>query len=224
MNIKEIRRYNLRLLAKEVGGISKLAEFLDKQPSFISQIIGSNVRKNIGDKLASEIEAKFNKEEGWLDGHYEANVYIKTAAKIRGSYSLKTDIPLIEWAQIGQFINNGKKQIVSFVLPRRSSLGDFSKYAFALQIKDPILEGIGGVTFPRGSIIIVEPEQSIKDSSFVIVQIDKSQSPLLLQYISETSRRRYLKPFNAQTPLIEYQNHHIIYGIVCLSIYKIRYE
>ncbi len=67
MNSKDIRRENLRALAKSIGGITALARMLGKSQSQISHLIGQNPIKNIGDRLAGQIEKVFSKAHGWLD-------------------------------------------------------------------------------------------------------------------------------------------------------------
>lgn len=76
MDIKTVRRMNARLLAGEIGSISGLANYLGKTQGQISALIGSNPTKNIGDRLAREIEAAFEKPVGWLD-------YLETDAEGR---------------------------------------------------------------------------------------------------------------------------------------------
>jgi hypothetical protein len=61
------RRAVLREIAQEVGGTIKLANLLDKNPTQISHIIGTNSTKNIGDKLAADIEKKLGLQKGGLD-------------------------------------------------------------------------------------------------------------------------------------------------------------
>mgnify|MGYP000963447788 FL=1 len=79
MNIKDIRRKNLRILARTAGGITVLSERLDRSQSQISHLIGNNPIKNIGDRLASHIEKTFNKPHGWLDHEH-------VAEEVEGTY------------------------------------------------------------------------------------------------------------------------------------------
>ncbi|WHI46565.1 hypothetical protein [Microbulbifer sp. VAAF005] len=67
MDIKTIRRENARRIAKEVGGPAELARKLDMPNSGISQIIGKNPRRNIGDSTARRIEDAGGYHHGWLD-------------------------------------------------------------------------------------------------------------------------------------------------------------
>lgn len=68
MDVTEIRRGNLRALAKKENlGTNRLADKLGKTPSYIGQIIGRSPRRGIGNTLAREIEDKFGYPRGWMD-------------------------------------------------------------------------------------------------------------------------------------------------------------
>lgn len=67
MNVKEIRRENALALAESVGGKAKFARKMGWTTSRVSQIIGSNANRNIGDQAAKDIENAFGKGRGWLD-------------------------------------------------------------------------------------------------------------------------------------------------------------
>jgi hypothetical protein len=76
MNVKtieEIRRANFSSLVAEAGGVSKFAEKMTKSQSQFSQIINKSPDsktgkpKEIGSKLAREIEQRLGKEIGWMD-------------------------------------------------------------------------------------------------------------------------------------------------------------
>lgn len=71
MNINDIRRENLKhLIDTRYGGvIARLANQLDKQPAYISRCLTGKEehRRNIGEKLAREIEEKTGLHPGWMD-------------------------------------------------------------------------------------------------------------------------------------------------------------
>jgi hypothetical protein len=67
MDVYLIRLINLRALAAQEGGITALANRLEKSQSQISQLIGSKPIKNIGSLIAREVDRSFGKPEGWLD-------------------------------------------------------------------------------------------------------------------------------------------------------------
>lgn len=67
MDSKTIRYKNARYLADLAGGVSGFAEKIGKGQSQTSQFAGSTPIKGIGNKIAREIEAAFQKAHGWLD-------------------------------------------------------------------------------------------------------------------------------------------------------------
>lgn len=67
----DIRRGNLRFLEDQLRGRENLCRTLDKDPKFISQLIGKNPTRNIGDTLAREIESLLDLDKGWMDNIHE---------------------------------------------------------------------------------------------------------------------------------------------------------
>lgn len=67
MSREEIRRENARRLANGLGGKSAFARLLQMEASQVSQIIGPNPKKNIGNSIARRIEQAHHLPEGWLD-------------------------------------------------------------------------------------------------------------------------------------------------------------
>lgn len=67
MDIKEIRRKNLDGLVRGLGDGNqrKLGELIGKDPSLISQILQGS--RNMGEKLARDIEQSLNMKNGALD-------------------------------------------------------------------------------------------------------------------------------------------------------------
>ena len=63
----EIRRKNLRILIKEIGGIDLLAKKLKMKSTQINQLSKSRSEARIGSWLAREIEHKLGLQSGWLD-------------------------------------------------------------------------------------------------------------------------------------------------------------
>lgn len=65
--VRTTRWENFRLLAEQVGGLSKAAELLGKSAGQVSHFGGERAFKAIGTKVARQIETAFDKPEGWLD-------------------------------------------------------------------------------------------------------------------------------------------------------------
>ncbi|WP_143070444.1 S24 family peptidase [Luteibacter sp. UNC138MFCol5.1] len=78
MDVYEVRYRNLRSLIAQMereagrsgaraGGLVMLAERLGKQPAQVNHFASEKRVKNIGPKIAREIDAAFGHPEGWLD-------------------------------------------------------------------------------------------------------------------------------------------------------------
>ncbi|HBP5544003.1 TPA: helix-turn-helix transcriptional regulator [Pseudomonas aeruginosa] len=67
IDISTIRRTNALSLAEQEGGTGAFASRIDREPTQVSRLIGSNPTKNIGNKLARHIEECFDLPRGWLD-------------------------------------------------------------------------------------------------------------------------------------------------------------
>lgn len=213
MTVKNNRRNNLRLLSQALGGIAELANFLGKSPSQISHLIGTYVSKNIGDRLAAEIERAFAKPPGWLDGNYTGNEeeVIATAVPPAACYR----IPVLK-----------KQEVVNWVLHpnKRSFANDAHEYiytsvqvssaAYAYQIQADSMENTeGGVSFPKGSMVIADPNVPMRDNNFILVRLDRELEPMLRQVV-HMKARVYLQALNSRYPLIEYQEHYLHCGVV----------
>lgn len=90
MDIKEIRRFRLRklILTKFSGVSARLAEHIGKQPSYIARIFSSNPEhsRNVGEKLAREIEEACGLDSGFLDRPL-------TRAEVMGVFDNQKDHP-----------------------------------------------------------------------------------------------------------------------------------
>ncbi len=216
MSIKTIRRENLRALAKCVGGITRLADRLNKTQSQISHLIGSNPIKNIGDKIAAQAEVAFNKPPGWLDRKHQTNEE-KVAHYHRGQNDqtgiLCSQIPLISWEEIKhwyQTYNKPQDTEYEYMIPTTANIGP---RAFALRVYGDSMESSTGISFPEGSIIIVDPEAIAKPDSFVVVRISKDRGATLKQFITQ-EHKNYLKPLNRRYPILEFTPNTIVFGVV----------
>jgi phage repressor protein C with HTH and peptisase S24 domain len=67
MKREDVRRENARRLATDAGGLTEFARKTGMENSQVSQIIGKNPTKNIGNLIASRIEQAFDQAEGSLD-------------------------------------------------------------------------------------------------------------------------------------------------------------
>jgi SOS-response transcriptional repressor LexA len=199
MHIKEIRRQNLRAMARAAGGVTALAHRLERSQSQISHLIGANPCKYIGDKMAASIEQAFNKPSGWLDqlhdqGRPMPEVLLPSTAAV----------PFLSLAQIRRWMGTTNVALKTV----------FSNKMYALQISAEEMEAALGVRFPNGAVILIDAKHSIKNNSFIAMMAKNTNDFLLGQFITE-DRKHYLKPLNHRYMVTEVTDQHIICGVVC---------
>ena len=64
MDNKAVRRANIEMLVEKAGGPTRFGEQVGRDQVQVSQWLGG---KNVGDRLAREIEERLGKRKGWLD-------------------------------------------------------------------------------------------------------------------------------------------------------------
>jgi len=220
MNVKDIRRKNLRSLARAVGGVTELAEQLERSQSQISHLIGTNPVKNIGDRLATHVEKVFNKPHGWLDQlhstHEDEGVYQVNPA--RQPYY---QVPILTWQEAQERFVQPEKITQKNYTHHLITSSQMSPHAFALKVEGDSMETAHGPSFPHGSIIVLDPEYSATNNSFVVAKQNAS-SQLVFKQLVIDGNRRYLKPLNTRYPLVEITAHAIICGVVRLMMIEFK--
>lgn len=218
MNVKDIRRQNLRGLSRISGGVSKLAERLEKSQSQISHLIGTNPVKNIGDKFAAHVERIFNKPYGWLDQMHigeEGAVYQATPLAKQAYYQ----VPLYTWPEAQQYFLD--KKIIKKHTQYITTHVPISQKAFALRVDGDGMEAPHGPSFIAGSIIILDPEITPYNGSYVVAK-QSLTSPLIFKQLIIDGTRHYLKPLNSRYPLIDISQHTTICAVVRLMLLEFK--
>jgi len=82
MDIKTIRRMNVRLLEKEVGSLTAVAKLAGTSQSYLSQCVGKGAFRAIGDELARRLEFGTKKPHGWMDVSHIEDAHVMVARQI----------------------------------------------------------------------------------------------------------------------------------------------
>lgn len=212
MNVKHTRRENMRALARSIGGISALAKRLNKSQSQISQLIGITPAKNIGDKIAAQVEKSFNKPLGWLDkDHYGVQESQAIYAIAPESQPPVHWIPIISWDKVidwsAQTLNETTH---THQIPTHLSVG---KRTYALQLTEEYHASNPNLVLPTNSIVITDPDQQPAHGSLVIVAFAGNPIPELRQAHFE-GFKRLLQPLNNNRSVVELGDNDHIIGVV----------
>jgi len=210
MNISEIRLENARYLANSIGGVVAMAERLGKSQPQVSHFIGGNPVKNIGNKIARQIEEAFDKENGWLDNCYTEssdmahNALSNTTKKTN---FLAIPLGLLEEHDFCTFINSLNKLEYEKVYIKSDF--EISNKAFAVSVGK---DGCGDFAV-LDDYIIFDPDVTMETKDYVLVQFGE-QPPTIMQYVTmadksffEDLSRRY--PPIEITDILDYKVHGI---------------
>jgi SOS-response transcriptional repressor LexA len=210
MNISEIRLENARYLANSIGGVVAMSVKLGKSQPQVSHFIGGNPVKNIGNKIARQIEAAFDKENGWLD-----NCHTKISDMAHNALSnatkktnfLAIPIGLLEEHDFCTFINSLNKLEYEKVYIKSDF--EISNKAFAVSVGK---DGCGDFAV-LDDYIIFDPDVTMETKDYVLVQFGE-QPPTIMQYVTmadksffEDLSRRY--PPIEITDVLDYKVHGI---------------
>lgn len=243
MNIYEIRRQNLiYLINTRAGGIAaKFAKRINKDASYIRRCTyeeGKSGKKNISDEVIIPILNTFNLPPGWMDTkQWLSGVASPESARIEWNSdyvenapakiidvdhdnvdvgpSIRGKVPLISSVQAGlwcEAIDNYHVGDHEDLLDCPKSCG---KNAYALRVKgDSMTNPIpGGKTYPEGTIIFVDPSQSITSGCRVIAKLPYSNEATFKEYREEDGKR-WLKPLNPTYDKIEVTAEIRLCGVV----------
>lgn len=217
MNISEIRLENARQLANSIGGVVAMAERLGKSQPQVSHFIGGNPVKNIGNKIARQIEEAFNKENGWLDNcHTQSSdmahdAESNTTNKIPLTDCLAVPLCLMQGHDFCIFINSSNKLEYEKVYIKLDF--ELSNKAFAVLVGK---DGCGDFAV-LDDYIIFDPDVTMDTKDYVLVQFGE-QPPTIMQYVTMADRS-FFEDLSRRYPPIEITDvlNHKVHGI---AVYK----
>lgn len=76
MDIREIRRQNLIALRKQFGSVREIADRVETDANYISQLLGGKGKYFMGHTMARRLEQACDKPDGWMDQHHAEQEYL----------------------------------------------------------------------------------------------------------------------------------------------------
>lgn len=117
------------------------------------------------------------------------------------SIATKKQVPLISWVRAGGWgeIDDHNPNTTETVPANYSQPG---RYAFALSVDGDSMTTNVGLSFPHGTIIIVDPDRQPKVGDFVVAK-DVATQMATFKRLSYDGGRWYLRPQNKEYPTLE---------------------
>lgn len=198
LKIHEIRLINAKKLLVESGlKRNELSEKIGMSYNLLSQYIGKNPTKNIGDETAAKIEAAFNKPSGFLDQvptqeiskPLDNNINLKEKINIEGR-----GIPVISWVSAGTFTTIDvvlkDTEIEEFLPPNK----DCGKNGYGL-----IVTGVSmSPKFEPNDRIYVNPDYPVSDlkTGDLVVVGRLGETEATFKELIIEGQTKYLRPLN----------------------------
>ncbi|WP_422491657.1 LexA family protein [Endozoicomonas sp. ALE010] len=129
-------------------------------------------------------------------------------------YSMRM-VPLISWVSAGQFCEVSDVRYLQDPEDFLPCPEKVSNKAYALRVRGDSMtsQNPGGLSFPEGTNIYVDPEKEVSSGMPVIARLPESDECTFKIYV-EDSGKKYLKPLNPQYPIHEIQAGTTICGVV----------
>lgn len=216
MENKEIRKANLESLFEQKrleSGMTKaqFAELADMSPAMLSQLIGDNPNRNVGDRLARKIETALSLPSGWMDSlHPKENA---SNVAFRGLHEPKGSYPVISWVSAGEWMEAVEPYHRKAVERWYDTTVDCSEDSFWLEVKGDSMTSPGGLSIPEGAAILVDPEIEPRNGKLVVAKLEQDNEATFKKLVIDAGRR-FLKPLNPQYPMVEINGNCKIIGVV----------
>lgn len=218
MENKSIRKTNLASLLddhlKASKGNSKatFSELISVSPSQLSQVMGENSVRNIGDKLARKIEVALSLPGGWLDTLHlpSGDGEVEYAGVVKEGF-----VPVVGEAILGI---DGSVDMIEF---RSGWLQMYSadKQAYGLKVK-------GDSMFPRiqsGEFVLIEPNTAIHSGDEVFVRTKDGHNMIKVMTKTRDGGYQFSSVNNEHRPITlepsEVEKMHYVSAIVKATRY-----
>jgi SOS-response transcriptional repressor LexA len=202
MDMEEMRREVLRGLVKAEGGYARFVQkhrLTPSQGSYLSQLIADGAVASFKERSASNWEERLRLRSGTL-----TRPDVAPAANVESAPPGRR-VPLISWVQAGMWAEvqdnfhpgEADDWAIAFdTLPGKS--------AFALRVSGDSMTSPypGELSFPDGTIIIVDPDRQADAGTFVVAK-DVTTQKATFKKLTHDGGRWFLKPLNPSYPTIE---------------------
>lgn len=215
------RQHNLRELIDQAFGRSQI-QFATAMgwgnPSLVSRLLSVNPdsRKNIGSKMARDIERVAGKPANWLDvSHMQTRLEEpKADFNVSDGPRIVRRVPLISWVQAGQWgslVDNFAPGDAEKMIETTAYVGP---HAYCLRVVgDSMTNPNGSPSFPEGTLLIIDPDKDALSGSFVVVRQNGDTECTFKQLVRDGGRF-FLKPLNPRYPILEMLDDATICGVL----------
>lgn len=216
MENKEIRKANLEQLIeikRSELGLTKasFAELCDISPATLSQMLGPNPRRNIGDKMARKIESSLELPLGWMDKtHHDVHEVIDNENLEVAGFLQDGVIPVIGDAVLGM---DGLIDMVEFHAGWLRFYSADPK-AYAVRVR-------GDSMWPRmqsGEFVVIEPGTKVHPGDEVFVRTSDGHNMIKIMNVARDGDYQFISVNSDHKPITIAPDNvakiHFVSGII----------
>jgi SOS-response transcriptional repressor LexA len=195
VDIKEIRRTNVKTLIAKAKNQSAFAAMVQTTPAYISQILSAKSPGNIGSHFSRRVEKVFELDSGWMDTDHSEVHFVR--------------VPLLNVAEIllpQEDRAPVTEQVITFERVSDDSL--------AFMLSDDSMDSVS----PSGSIVVVDPHLVARHGSIILVST--TNGLFVRELVQGLSGLPMLKPANSRYPMADMTKNMRIVGVVVESIFR----
>lgn len=215
MTNKELRRKKLADLIAEYGSQKAFGDAVGKDPAMFSQIL--NGTRNLGDKLALDLEEKLEKPRGWFDLQDSAGIVIRENLMPYNAMPLPARrlAPVISYVQAGNWAELVDAYPMGEGFEHIDIDAKWSANSFVLKVRgDSMLP-----TLTEGAYIVVDPAVEWMHNRIVVVR-QNGDTEVTVKRLVKDGDTYYLKPDNTNYRPMEMGKDAHICGVVVEQIMK----
>ncbi len=197
---------------------SILAERMDKSQSAIAHWLGGNRKPSI-EEIATMMKIVGLKRMTLNSDGYVEPTEISPTDIARVENQPQQAFPVLNYVQAGKWINNAKpssKEIVEWQ-PTTEKASDRS---FWLRVEGDSMTSGSGVSFPEGTMILVDAKRDYRNGSLVVAKLSDIEEVTFKKLIIDAGQK-FLKPLNPIYPPISISDDCLIIGSIIDAKLKI---
>ncbi|EKO3565457.1 LexA family protein [Vibrio metschnikovii] len=200
---------------KEVGVTqAMLAERMDKSQSAIAHWLGGNRKPSIEEiaammKIVGLSHMTLN-SEGLIEYPEQA---IANVSKVDIQPTYKARFPVLSSVQAGAWTEACEPYMLADISEWHETTERTSERCFWLKVEGDSMTSATGVSFPEGTLVLVDTERDHENGSLVVAKLEDVNEATFKKLVLDAGQR-FLKPLNTNYPIMSVNGNCRIIGVV----------
>ncbi|GAB6263223.1 LexA family transcriptional regulator [Photobacterium sp. R1] len=201
---------------KEIGVTQEqLAEMLGKTQGAIAHWLNKRREPSISDianiMKALKLESLVLDSEGYVE--YSADSISNVIPVVGVDTEYKSDFPVISSVAAGMWAEAVEPYQIEEIDTYLPTTERVSERSFWLEVQGDSMTSAAGISFPSGTMILVDPEIEPESGKLVVAKLTDVNEATFKQLIIDAGQK-FLKPLNPSYPIMPINGNCKIIGVV----------